>query len=110
MFEEIIKYIILGSILLIIFFILEFINQYIYLKKIILITKTKHKQYWKKTKSFQNIIFTYSPMIRYLIVNHSKLPKDKEILKLAKFYRIIEIIKYFVIVLIVLLIIIARYG
>jgi hypothetical protein len=110
MFEKIINEVIIGSILLIIFFILEFINQSMFLNKIIKITRNKHKEYWKKTKSFQNIIFTYSPMIRYLLIDHSKLPKNKEILKLAKNYRKIEIVKYFVIGLIVLLIIIVRYG
>lgn len=96
-------------ILIIIFLVLEFINQYLFLKKIILIIKTKHKKYWKETNSFENMIFIYSPIIRYLLINHSKLPRDKNILKLAKTYRKIEIVKYFVIMMIVLLIIVLNY-
>lgn len=99
------EYLFVIIVLIIIYLVLEFISQYKYLKKIIKKVKTKHKNYWKKTKSFENIIFTYSPLIRYCLINHKKLPKDKEILDLAKKYRKIEIIKYFIILLIVILII-----
>ena len=102
---EVNEYLIIITILILIYLVLEFISQYKYLNKILNKIKIKHKQYWKKTKSFQNIIFTYSPLIRYCLINHKKLPKDNEILDLAKKYRKIEIIKYFIISLIVILII-----